>query len=364
MKVQHITHYLEQIAPRSLQESYDNAGLITGSPQQEVTGVLTSLDCLEATVEEAVQTGCNLIVAHHPIVFKGLKKLTGANYIERTVIKAIKHDIAIYAIHTNLDHVHNGVNAEIARKLNLQQTSILLPKEGQLCKLVTFVPVSEAEQVFSALSAAGAGAIGNYDQCSFQQEGTGTFRPNQDANPHIGKRMQLEKVSEMRLEMLLPVYLQQKVLAALRQAHPYEEVAYYLQPLQNEHQLIGSGMIGQLPEPLSSQAFLQYLKNKMELEVIRFTPFGQTIHTIAVCGGSGSFVLPAAKAKGAQALVTADFKYHEFFDAETNLMIADIGHFESEKFTIGQLQRFLAQQFPDLTVKATTVNTNPVRYFY
>ncbi len=362
-QIRDVTTYLETIAPRSYQESYDNAGLLTGNPQAEVSGILISLDAVESVVDEAIEQGCNFIVAHHPIIFRGLKSLTGQNYIERTIIKAIKNDIAIYAIHTNLDNVHNGVNAKIAEKLALQQTRVLVPKPQILRKLTTFVPQENAEAVLNALSEAGAGNIGNYQNCSFQVSGTGTFQPNEQANPHIGEAGKLERINEQRIEVILLAHQTNRVLQALRHAHPYEEVAYYLHNLENENLEVGSGMIGQLAESMSSANFLKYLKKQMNLSVIRHTAvLDHPIKTVAVCGGAGSFLLPQAIRQQADAFVTADFKYHEFFDADGHLIIADIGHYESEVYTKELIQEFLCEKFVNFAVRLAKVNTNPVFY--
>ena len=363
-KINDIIRFLENIAPSNYQESYDNAKLITGDSDQEITGVLISLDCIESVVDEAIEKNCNLIVAHHPIVFGGLKSLTGKNYVERTVIKAIKHDIAIYAIHTNLDNVINGVNSMIAQKIGLENTRILAPKQGTLCKLEAFIPQENTDEVLQAIHQAGAGNVGNYSQCSFRILGTGTFKPNNKANPTIGSNNQQEYVDEHKVEVLFPQHLQGKVLAALKKAHPYEEVAYYIQHITNENQEVGSGMIGELPEEMSSQEFLAHLKSTMNVSVIKYTPIeADKIKTVALCGGAGSFLLKRAKSQGAQAFVSADFKYHEFFDAEGKIMIADIGHYESEVFTKELIDGFLNEKFANIATYLSEVNTNPVKYF-
>lgn len=362
--VRAVTQFLETLAPLAYQESYDNAGLLVGDPAAEVTGVLTSLDCTEAVIDEAVKKGCNLVVAHHPIVFRGLKKLNGKNYVERTVIRAIKRDVAIYAIHTNLDHVRGGVNFKIAEKLGLEAVRILAPKRETLLKLVTFVPVEHTQRVLDALYAAGAGGVGEYKNCSFRVEGTGTFLPTEGTNPAIGQVGQAEEVTEHRVEVLLPAVLEGAVLAALREAHPYEEVAFYLQKLENENQDVGAGAIGTLPEALDETKFLRFLKEKMNLHVIRHTSLrGKTVRTVAVCGGAGSFLLPDALRQGADAFVTADFKYHEFFDAEGRVVICDIGHYESEVFTKDLLRDVLAKKFTTFAVEISETPTNPVNYY-
>ncbi len=363
VKIKDITNYLESIAPRSLQESYDNAGLITGNGNEEVKGILCTLDCIESIVDEAIQKKCNLIVAHHPIVFRGLKQLNGKNYVERTVIKAIKNDIAIYAIHTNLDNVMNGVNAKFASLIGLQDIKILAPKANTLLKLETFIPVEQTEEVLDAIHSAGAGNIGNYSECSFRILGTGSFKPNEDANPLVGTKNQKELVQENKVEIIFPEYAKGNVLGALNQAHPYDEVAYYLTKLENKNNQIGSGMIGTLKDALEPEAFLKYLKEKLKLDLIKFTPVQKEIKCVALCGGSGSFLLKAAIAQGADAYISADFKYHEYFDAEQKVMIADIGHYESEVATKELLDAFISEKFPNIASYLSEVDTNPVQYF-
>lgn len=363
MKLSEILDFLETIAPPAFQESYDNCGLITGERNMEITGAVVALDCIEAVVDEAIAARCNLIVAHHPIVFSGIKKLNGKNYIERTIIKAIKNDIAIYAIHTNLDNVPEGVNAKIAEKIGLKNTRILAPKSGLLRKFVTFCPADSAEKVREALWKAGAGVIGNYDSTSFNANGTGTYRGNENSNPVIGEKGKLMREPEERIEMIYPAYLERKVLAALRASHPYEEIAYDLIPLENKWSLIGAGMTGELEKPLPLTDFLRHLKTVMKADVVRYTDIpGKQVSKVAVCGGSGSFLLGDAIASGADVFVTGDFKYHQFFDGEGKIVIADIGHFETEQFTVELLYDRLKQKFPTFAVRQTGVHTNPITY--
>lgn len=358
-----LIQHLESFAPPALQESYDNSGLITGSPEWEVNGVLVTLDCTEEVVQEAISKGCNVVVAHHPIVFSGLKRLNGKNYIERTVIKAIQNNIAIYAIHTNLDNVRAGVNKKIADRLGLRSTKVLAPKRGILRKLVTFAPMDNAEPVRMALFAAGAGSIGHYDQCSFNLNGTGTFRPGLEANPVLGQRGSMHAEQEVRIEVVYEFWKEAAILKALRAAHPYDEIAYDLYPLENTLQDAGAGMIGELENPMDEAGFLHFLKEAMKTGMVRHTRYlGKKVKKIAVCGGSGSFLLNDAKRAGADVLVTADFKYHQFFDAENQLIIADIGHFESEQFTGELLSDLISEKFPTFAVRLTEVNTNPVHY--
>ncbi|SKB52896.1 Nif3-like dinuclear metal center hexameric protein [Dyadobacter psychrophilus] len=362
--IKEVIQVLEQLAPSAYQESYDNAGLIVGSGVTEVSGVLLTLDVTEEVIAEAIERNCNLVVAHHPIVFKGLKKLNGRNYVERTVLKAIKNDIAIYATHTNLDHVINGVNWQIANLINLQNIQVLAPKKQVLSKLTFFSPVENTQSILDALHEAGAGNIGNYSNCSFQTEGSGTFRPNSSANPVIGESGKQEVVTEHRAELIFPSHLEAAIISTLKRAHPYEEVAYYLQSLENENQEVGAGAFGALHEPLDTEAFLRLLKEKMQLNVIRHTrPVKETIQRVAVCGGAGSFLLPNAIRAEADVFVTADYKYHEFFDAENDIMICDIGHYESEVFTKNLLYNYLSGKFPNFALCLSEVNTNPVRYF-
>jgi dinuclear metal center YbgI/SA1388 family protein len=363
-KIKEIIVALEKLAPTAYQEGYDNAGLLVGDASDDVKGVLISLDVTEQVVEEAVRRNCNLIVAHHPIVFKGLKKLNGSNYVERTVIKAIRSNVSIYAIHTNLDHVAKGVNYMIAEKLGLQNVRILAPKKNVLKKLTFFCPVADAQTVLDALFTAGAGRIGHYENCSFSVEGKGSFKPANGASPVIGKVGVQEEVQEYRSEVMFPSFMESKMLKALRDTHPYEEIAYYMSDLENENQEVGAGAVGELAQPLSPEDFLGLLRQNMNTHVIRYTsPASTTVRRVAVCGGAGSFLLNAAQRADADVFVTADYKYHEFFDAENNIMICDIGHYESEVFTKDLLYNYLSGIFSNFALCLSDVNTNPVKYF-
>jgi len=363
-KIKEIIEHLEQIAPLNFQESYDNSGLIVGDPNQEVTQILISLDCTEEVVDEAIAKGCNLIISHHPIVFSGLKRFTGKNYVERVVIKAIKNDIALYAIHTNLDNVVGGVSSKMADKLNLKDQAILKPKSGLLKKLIVYVPRTHVEEVRQSLFDAGAGAVGDYDQCSYNTAGYGTFRPLQGANPAIGKIGEQERVEETKIEVIFPVHTERNILVAMLSSHPYEEVAYQILTIENAHYYVGSGVIGNLEEPMEELEFLAYLKEKMNLNVIRHTKIlGKKINRVAVCGGAGGFLLNDAKRSGADVFITADYKYHEFFDAEGEIIIADIGHFESEQFTQELLLDIIRKKFANFAVLLTEIDTNPTKYY-
>ena len=363
MKLKEITSYIETLAPLAYQEDYDNAGLIVGNPNQEITGVLITVDVVEKVVDEAIEKGLNLILAHHPIVFSGLKKITGKNYIERVVIKAIKNDIAIYASHTNLDSVWGGVNSRIADKLNLQNQRILSPVTNELMKLVYFVPVDYAEKTKSAVFDAGAGQIGDYDLVSFNIEGKGSFRAGENANPFVGDKGKVHIEDEIRVEVILPKYLKNRVVDALIKNHPYEEVAYDLYPLDNRFDRVGLGVIGELDTEAEEMQFLNTLKETFSANGIRYTNLlNKPIKKVAVCGGSGSFLLKTAMAQNADVFVTGDFKYHQFFDAENRILIADIGHFESEQVTKELFYELLTKKFPKFAIRLTETNSNPINY--
>lgn len=363
MKLIEITRYLESRAPLSLQESYDNSGLLIGDPEMDIHGVLVCLDSIEEVIDEAISKGLNLVIAHHPIVFSGLKRFTGKTYIERVVMKAIRHNIALYAIHTNLDNVLDGVNGKIAARLGLENARILDEKKELLYKLHVLVPKAQAESLANRLFEAGAGHIGNYRECSFSSEGTGSFKANEQANPHIGTKGERHYEAETKIEVILAKWQINQVLAAMHKHHPYEEVAYDLLALENQSNQFGSGIVGELAEPMDSMAALQYVKEKLGVSVIKHTLIATpTIKRIAACGGSGSFLLSAAKASGADLFITSDYKYHQFFDAENKLIIADIGHFESEQYTIDLISDWLAEKFPNFAVHKTEVVTNPINY--
>jgi len=363
MTIREITAYLDSVAPPAYQESYDNAGLIIGDPEKIISSALITLDVTEAVIDEAIESGCELIIAHHPILFKGIKKINGNSYVERCVIKAIKNDIAIYAAHTNLDSIMGGVNSKICEKIGLTNLSILAPVKEQLLKLVTFIPENHLDNVREALFNAGAGEIGNYDKCSFSNKGTGTFRGGDEANPYVGEIGEFHFEKEERFETIIPRHLKNKVISALLKSHPYEEVAYDIYPLENSLPQIGSGMIGKLPGAENEIGFLSRLLQIFGCKSIRHTYLlGKPVKKVAVCGGSGSFLLPAAIAAGVDIFVTADLKYHDFFDAEEKIVIADIGHYESEQFTKELFYEILIKKFPNFALRLSEVKTNPVLY--
>ena len=364
MRIEEVISYLEQWAPPILQESYDNSGLLVGNKHNEITNVLVSLDCTEDVVEEAIAKNCNLIVSHHPIVFKGLKRFTGADYVQRTIIKAIQNNIALYAIHTNLDNTLEGVNGEIAKRLGLKNVRPLVPLNGHLLQLTVFIPNNHFEKVRAALFEAGAGSLGNYSECGFSVVGNGSFKPEEGAQPFEGAQGIRTEQEEIRFEVILPSWKKVDVQRALFESHPYEEIAHNWQVLQNSFHQFGSGAIGELEVPIDLMDCLSILKKEFNNQSIKYTqPNKLSIQKIAVCGGSGQFLLGAAKAEEADVFVTSDVKYHEFFDAENKLSFIDIGHFESEQFTIELIHAKIAEKFRTFAVHKTGVITNPVLYY-
>ncbi len=363
MIVQDVIKHLEDLAPLAYAEDFDNVGLLVGDKRAKVSGILVTLDTLPEVVEEAIEENCNLIVSFHPIIFKGLKSITGATYVERAVLKAIKHDIAIFAIHTALDNAFEGVSAEVCNQLGLKQKSVLIPQSGTVKKLTTFVPKPQAETLRTALFKAGAGAVGNYDHCSFSGNGEGTFRGNEHSNPTVGQRHKLQKVEEIKISFVYAKHLESSILKTLFMAHPYEEIAYEVSTLDNKNQHIGMGMIGKLEKSMEDTKFLEFVKLKFNCGVIRHSNLlGKTIKKVAVLGGSGSFGIEAAKAAGADAYLTADLKYHDFFTAEHQILLMDIGHYESEQFTKTLLTAYLTKKIPNFAVLLSKINTNPVKY--
>lgn len=364
MKIKNIIELLDELAPASHQENYDNVGLITGNSSLECTGVICTLDATEEVILEAKQKGCNLVAAHHPIIFGGLKKITGKNYVERAIITAIKNDMAIYAIHTNLDNLLTGVNGKMADKLGLENRKVLLQRQNILMKLYCYVPAEDADKVREAIFKAGAGKIDKYSECSFNIQGTMTFTPGEGTNPYIGKAGEREMSPEEKIEVIFPAYLKEKLVAAMIEAHPYEEVAYDIIPLNNYSAEVGSGLIGELAEEADETAFLQVIRQQFNLQVIRHTPLLQKkVKKVALCGGAGSFLIKNALSLGADFYITSDVKYHEFFDAENRMVIADIGHWESEQFTIELLHDVLREKLSNFAVLKSEIKTNPVNYF-
>jgi dinuclear metal center YbgI/SA1388 family protein len=363
MKIVDLISAIEVFAAPELQEDYDNAGLITGNAYWECSGVLCSLDVTMEVIEEAKAQNCNLILSHHPIIFRGLKRINGKNYVENIVIEAIKNDIALYAAHTNLDNVLLGVSGMIAKKLGLKDIKVLQPKNRLLRRLITFAPLDKAEDVRKAVFNAGAGHIGQYSECSFNSEGTGTFKAEEGADPYVGEIGKQHQEKETKIEIVYPFYMETQVVKALVKHHPYEEVAYDIFTMENIHLGIGSGVIGQLEVPMEEQKFLNLLKERFAAKGIRYTNLlGKPIQKVAICGGAGSFLLKKAISSKADIYITGDVKYHEFFDAEGKIVLADIGHYESEQYTVELLCDLLLKKFPTFAVLKSGVNTNPVNY--
>jgi dinuclear metal center YbgI/SA1388 family protein len=364
MKLIQITSYFQELIPNSMQESYDNCGWQVGNPDDEFKGVLFSLDCTLEVVEEAISKKCNLIICHHPLIFGGVKKITGNNYVEKTIIKAIKNDISIFTIHTNADNFKFGVNRKISEVLNLKNIKVLSPVLGKINKLVTFAPNQHAEQLRNALFDAGAGNIGEYSNCSFNIKGEGSFRGNENTNPFVGKQGETHFENETRIEVIYSSHQTQKILTALKENHPYEEVAYDIYKLENQNQDEGAGAIGNLENPIDELAFLKIIKQKFNVPFVKHTQLlNKNISKVAVCGGTGSFLLKDAIRAKADVFITADFKYHQFFDAENKIVIVDIGHYESEQFTSNLFYDLFMKNFSNFAAYISHTNTNPVNYF-
>ena len=363
MKIKEILSVLEEMAPLAYAEDFDNVGLLIGNQEDEVTGVLVCHDALESVVDEAIAKKCNLIVCFHPIIFSGLKTITGKNYVERSVIKSIKNNIAIYAVHTALDNHPEGVNKIFCNYLGLHHTKILIPKQNFIQKLITYTIPENAEKLRNALFDAGAGKIGNYENCSFNSEGIGTYMGNENSNPEIGERFEFVETDEIKIEVTFEKHLENKILKALFSNHVYEEVAYEIYQLQNKHQNIGMGMIGELQNPMSEKEFLYFVKEQMQADGIRHSAFlNKPIKKVAVLGGAGSFAIKSAIKAGADAFLTADLKYHQFYEAENQLLLVDIGHFESERYTKNYIVDFLRKKILNFAFILSEENTNPVKY--
>jgi dinuclear metal center YbgI/SA1388 family protein len=363
MKIKDIIEVLEEMAPLAYAEDFDNVGLLVGNSETESTGILVCHDALENIIEEAIVKNCNLVVCFHPILFSGIKKITGKNYVERAILKAIKNDIAIYAVHTALDNHYQGVNKIFCDILGLENTKILIPKQNFIQKLITYTVPENAQKVRQALFDAGAGTIGNYDNCSFNSNGIGTYKGNSESNPVVGERHKLTETEEIKIEITFEKHLRSKILKALFANHIYEEVAYEIYDLQNSHQNIGLGMIGEFETGMTEKEFLLLVKDKMIAHGIRHSAFlGKKIKKVAVLGGSGSFAIKNAIQAGADAFLTADLKYHQFYEAENRLLLADIGHFESERYTKNYIVDYLRKKILNFAIILSEENTNPVKY--
>ncbi len=370
MKINDICTILDQMAPLAYAEDFDNVGLLVGNIDNAVTGILVCHDALEAVVDEAIAKKCNVIVCFHPILFSGIKKITGKNYVERTIIKAIKSDIAIYAVHSSLDNHNEGVNKIFCDALGLINTKILIPKQNFIKKLVTYTIPENADKVRTAMLNAGAGNIGNYSNCSFNSVGFSTYQGNENSTPVVGGKGELTQTDEIKIEVIFEKHLQAQVLNALFRNHVYEEVAYDIYDLQNEHQNIGMGMIGELETAMTAKDFLLFVKDKMQCGGIKHSDLLQKpIKKVAVLGGAGSFAIKNAILAGADVFLTADLKYHQYYEAEEQLVLADIGHFESERYTKNYIHDFLTKKITNFApylsidnIMLSEINTNPIKY--
>jgi dinuclear metal center YbgI/SA1388 family protein len=363
MKLKELCSYLDSEVPLSFQESYDNSGLQVGNPEMEITSALISLDVTEEVVDEAIAGNCNLVLSHHPLIFRGIKKISDRTPVERIIHKCIKHDIAVYSSHTNLDIFTNGVSRKMAEKLNLKEIKVLAPLEKRLLKLVTYIPVTHLDKVRNALFEAGAGVIGNYDNCGFVTEGTGSFRGNESSSPFTGKKGELHFEKESRFETILFSHLRDKIVNTLLASHPYEEVAYDIYELENKYYGGGLGCFGEYSEGMKEIDFLKAVSSVFNAKGVRFSKLtGKTIKKVAMCGGSGVSLLSDAIASGADAFITADIKYHNFFDAEYKILLVDAGHFETEIFSTEILKDLITKKFPKFAVRFSETNTNPINY--
>lgn len=363
MRIREILSVIEQFAPLALQEGFDNSGVQVGDVNQEAKGVLLCIDVTEDVVDEAITLGCNLIVSHHPLAFRKFQSLVGRNYVERCMIKAIKYDIVVYAAHTNLDNAPRGINFYLAKMLGLQNIRILAPQGEKLLKLVTFSPYSHADQIRNALFNAGAGNIGGYDSCSYNLRGEGTFRGGDNTHPFVGEVGQLHTEAEVRIEVVLPIYKQKEVVRALLAVHPYEEPAYDLYPLINQWNQVGSGVVGTLPEEMEEENFLYLIKDVFNLSSIQYSALrNQSIRDVALCGGSGGFLIPQAIAYGADVFITGEVKYNDFYDVENKILLAVVGHYESEVFTKNVFYDLISEKYPTFGLYMAGTDKNPVKY--
>ncbi|MEG1545701.1 MAG: Nif3-like dinuclear metal center hexameric protein [Bacteroidaceae bacterium] len=363
MKIKEIVCALERFAPLPLQDGFDNAGLQVGLTEVEATGALLCLDVTEAILDEAIALGYNLIVSHHPLIFKGYKSITGKDYVERCIIKAIKNELVIYAAHTNLDNAQGGVNYKIAEKIGLKNVRILEPKENSLLKLVTFVPIAQANKVREALFDAGCGSIGNYNSCSYNIEGEGTFRAGEGTHPFCGTINELHTEKEVRIETILPAYCQATVTKVLLSSHPYEEPAYDFYPLKNSWLQTGAGIIGELEDYETELDFLKRIKKTFDVGCLKHNKLtGKLISKVALCGGAGAFLLPQAINNEADAFITGEIRYHDYFGHEGELLMVEIGHYESEQYTKEIFYSIIRDCFPQLPLELSKVNTNPIKY--
>lgn len=364
MKVSEIAEIIESEFPLSYQENYDNSGLLIGDPHMNVSSALLCVDVTEEVISEAIHEGAGIIISHHPAIFRPVKNIAGNDITTRIIKAAVKNDIAVYAAHTNVDNLYNGVNNKLCSKLGLSDIKILSPLQGQLNKLITYVPHNKAEEVREALFNTGAGNIGNYDSCSFNVEGRGSFRASEGTHPYTGSIGKLHYEDETRIETVFPEHLRKKVIHTLLSVHPYEEVAYDIFALENSDESAGAGMIGELAAPVTEKNFLASIKKVLKCPSLRHSRLlGEKIKRVAVCGGSGSFLIGKAVSARADIFITSDVKYHQFFEADNKLIIVDAGHFETEQFTIEIFYEILQKKLPNFAIRFSSINTSPIYYY-
>lgn len=363
MKILDVIKYLDQLIPAGYQESYDNCGLQVGDTSAEITGALISLDLTEAVVDEAVETRSNLIVTHHPFIFGGLKHIDADSPAGRIIYKLIRNGIAVYSAHTSLDKLSNGVSAQLAKRLGLCNLRILAPDSDSLKQLVVYCPKEQSQQLKDALYAAGAGNIGNYRHCSYSVNGTGTFEPLQGANPFVGTVGSETYTSEERIEMVYPKAFENKIVSALKANHPYETPAYSLIPLSNANPDVGLGIVGELPEDVEIETFIETVKQTVGIPVVRHSELcRKKVRTVALCGGAGAEFIGTAVAQNADIYLTSDIKYHDFQKATGHIVLADIGHYESEQFAKEFFYDKLSEKFRIFAIRIAKTETNFVGY--
>ncbi len=368
MIVNDVIKYLEGWAPKETAWQKDNTGLQIGATESKIKNIFLCLELTEIALSEAVEKNCNFIITHHPFIFQPLKKIDITNDKNSKLIeKIIKNDITLYSFHTNLDFTKNGVSFALAKKLDLKNISFLENQESNQFKLVVFVPGNNLNEVLDAIFNSGGGKIGEYEKCSFQVPGKGTFEGSENSNPAIGKAQNFEKVDEIRLEILIDSWNLKKVISAMIEAHPYEEPAFDVYPLQNKNVNFGFGAIGNLENSLSENDFLNFVKEKLNLINLRFVKGKSgSIKKVAVCGGSGSDLLKQAILQKADAFITADVKYHTFHDAEDEILLIDAGHYETEILVFDEvktkLEKLILKYNSDSEIFVFSQSTNPVRY--
>jgi len=362
-----IFKYIRSWAPEEIAWNKDNVGLQVGSAKRKVKNILLALDLNMKVIIEAVKKDCNIIITHHPLLFNPLRKIdTDQDNTSLLVEKLIKHDITLFSAHTNLDFTKDGVSFELAKTLKLTNLRFLSNIKSAQYKLIVFVPEGHIEKVASAIFENGGGIIGEYSNCSFRTKGQGSFKGSKKTSPSIGKKLNYEKTDEIKLEVLIDSWKLNEILSAIRSVHPYEEIAYDVYPLNNENVNYGIGAIGELHTAMNQREFFNHVSKSLKINNFRYTT-GKTnkIKTVAVCGGSGSEVIPAAIKKGADALITADIKYHTFFDNERKILLIDAGHYETEIFSLNEVNKRLADLIKKKKNKVFKYNgsTNPVIFY-